>query len=361
MNSIERIEGGSGKSAETRPLQGRMAGLARVFFFFAAACCGATLLAGCAGEGGAPADGTKPGRLHVVATTPPLADWAREVTGDKAEVTCLLPPGASAHTFDPSPREMRAVGDARVFLKVGLKLDDWAAQLAAVGPKGMQVVALGEELRASGKLPDVSKIAAAALAVGDEATTGGHSQEGHVHDHECEAEHGGTDPHYWLDPQLARLSVARIGEALAAADPPNAAAYRANAARYAEQLSRLDSETAAQLKPVAGGSIATFHNAFAYFAARYGLGIAAVIEEYPGKTPSERYVKAVTAKLRTAGIRRIFTEPQFNARVAEIIATEIGGTVAILDPHGTPGNPERDTYEKIIRFNARQIAEALKK
>jgi ABC-type Zn uptake system ZnuABC Zn-binding protein ZnuA len=292
-----------------------------------------------------PAAETSPTRpLKVVATTPPLADWARNVGGVRCEVTCLLPPGSSAHTFEPAPREMRAVGAAAIFLKVGLELDNWAGRLSRGGAGNLKVVAIGDELKRAGKLPDVTSITLAAARI--EAATG------HDHDHD----HGGTDPHFWLDPRLAVLAVGMIADALAQADPAGAAQYRANAARYAAEIEETDREILRQLSAVGRDGIVTFHNAFAYFAARYGVPIAAVVEEYPGKTPSERYVKGVVAKLRQMGAKRVFAEPQFSPRVAEIIAAEIGGSVGMLDPHGTPGNPERDTYLKILRYNAAQIA-----
>jgi zinc transport system substrate-binding protein len=292
------------------------------------------------------ADARPAQRLRVVATTLPLADWARNVAGERAEVTCLLPPGTSAHTFEPSPRDMRAVEGARIFLKVGLGLDNWAARLARANDPGMKTIAVGDELQKAGKLPDVTSVTLAATRI--EAAAG----DDHEHDHD----HTGTDPHFWLDPRLAVIAVGMIADALAQADPAGTVVYRENAARYTAQIEAADRDIALQLKSAPRDGIVTFHNAFAYFASRYGVPIAAVIEEYPGKTPSERYVRGVVVKLRKIGARRVFAEPQFSPRVAEIIAAEIGGKVGVLDPHGTPGEPSRDTYLKILRFNAAQIA-----
>ena len=285
--------------------------------------------------------------LKVLATTPPLADWARNVAGDRAEVTCLLPPGTSAHTFEPSPRDMRAVEGAGIFLKVGLGLDNWAARIARANDRGMKTIGIGDELLKAGKLPDVTTVTLAATRIEADAPHG-------EHDHEHA--HAGTDPHFWLDPQLAVLAVGMIADALSEADPAGSIVYRENAARYTAQIEAADREIALQLASAPRDGIVTFHNAFAYFASRYGIPIAAVIEEYPGKTPSERYVRGVVVKLRKIGVKRVFAEPQFSPRVAEIIAAEIGGKVGVLDPHGTPGNPERDTYLKILRYNATQIA-----
>lgn len=353
---------------------------ARHFLASAAAALIACLsLAGCAP---APSAGdTDPDAVRIATTTPPLADWARQVAGPDAVVTCILPPGSNAHTFEPSPREMRTVAEARILLRVGLQLDNWGKSLADAN-RDIHTVALGDELRARNLLPDVTTITAAAVSIGTADDHTGHDHAAGEGDHAADAEsttaahddsnadehdhatcsghaHDGTDPHFWLDPLVARECVNLIADHLAAAYPERAAEFRANAARYGDELMALDGEIRETLSGASRRDFATFHNAFAYYASRYGLTIAAVIEEYPGKEPGDRYLKAVVGKLRDAGIRRVFAEPQFSRRAAEIIAREIGGRVEILDPHGSPDVPERSNYLELMRFNTRAIAGAL--
>ena len=338
-------------------------------------------LAGCSPA--APRDDAGPDAVRIATTTPPLADWARQVAGPDAVVTCILPPGSNAHTFEPSPREMRSVAEARVLLRVGLQLDEWGKSLADAN-RGIHTVALGDELRSRNLLPDVTTITAAAVSIAtsdspagddhaghdhaaDTATTGAAGDVEHDHAHDDDHDHAtcsghahdGTDPHFWLDPLVARECVRLIADHLAAAYPARAAEFRANAARYGDELKALDGEIREALAGAPRRDFATFHNAFAYYASRYGLTIAAVIEEYPGKEPGDRYLKGVVGKLREAGIRRVFAEPQFSRRAAEIIAREIGGKVEILDPHGSPDVPERANYLDLMRFNTRAIAGAL--
>jgi ABC-type Zn uptake system ZnuABC Zn-binding protein ZnuA len=307
--------------------------------------------------------------LRIATTTLPLADWAQQVAGPGAKVTCILPSGANAHTFEPSPREMRTVAEASMLLRIGLHLDDWSDGLASAN-REIKSIAVGDLMRTNGLLPDVTSVTIAATSIepdGIEATHDLDNEKDQSHDddhdevHDHDHDHGddGTDPHFWLDPLLAREAVTLIAEQLALVHPEQAATFRANAEAYNARLRSLHEDIQTTLSTTARHDFATFHNAFAYYASRYGLQIAAVIEEYPGKEPGDRYLRGVVEKLRAAGIRSVFAEPQFSRRAAEIIAREIGGQVAMLDPHGTADAPPRDTYIGMMTFNTEAIAKAL--
>lgn len=287
------------------------------------------------------------GKLIIVSTIFPLADWARQVGGDRVYVETLLPAGASPHTFDPGPRHMRVISKAGLFLKSGLQMDDWGASLSAAGGKNLPVISVGDELMDNADLPDVSSLDNAAHAVA-------HDEAGH-HDHV----HGAVNPHFWLDPQLAIASVKIIRDALIKADPEGTDSFKANAAEYITKLQKLDSDIATKLAPVSGKGFVSFHNAWPYFARRYHIKIVAVIEEYAGKTPSEKYLRKVTDELKRLDIRAIFSEPQLNPRVAEIIAKEVGGEVKVLDPYGTEGDPQRGSYIDTMLFNADELLKVL--
>lgn len=290
-------------------------------------------------------------KLLVVATLYPLADWVKNVGGDIIQVETLIPAGASAHTFEPSPAEMRLVSKAKLFVRVGLQLDDWGAKLATA-QSGLPVLALGDVLHERKLLPDVEHVVGDEAHAEDEATT---PSEDEHHDHG----HEGVNPHFWLDPLLAAESANLIRAELARIDPANAAVYEKNAREYVEKLRLANSEAEADLTGCKGRSFVSVHNAFPYLAKRYGLKIAAVVEEYPGKTPSERYVKELTTKLRQLQVKTVFAEPQLNSRVAEIIAAEVGAEVGILDPTGGPGVRGRDSYLALIKYNTEQLQKAL--
>jgi zinc transport system substrate-binding protein len=309
-----------------------------------AALCGVTAIAGTVA--GSADDSVPPApRIQVVASIFPVADWVRQVGGDRVQVVTLLPAGSSPHTFDPSPREVRSVGDARLFVKVGLRLDDWTARIAEAAGSRLTIVSLGDNLAAGGRLPAVENLL--------ESEVQKSAQDNHAHDHD------GVNPHFWLDPTLARMAADDIARELARIDPPSSATYARNAARYAAELEVLDTEISSSLSQCRNRSFVSFHNAFCYLARRYGLHVAAVIEEYPGKTPSDRYVKGVIDQLRRLGIKTVFAEPQLSPRVAEIIALEAGATVDLLDPNGGEKVADRDSYVKLMRYNAAKLRTAL--
>lgn len=312
---------------------------------------GALLLAGCASR--TDRDAAAKGRIVVVATILPLADWARQVGGDRVYVQVLLPAGTSPHTFDPTPRDMRLISRSKMLLKVGLHMDDWGANLAgAAGKEGPRVVSLGEELQKAKLLPDVEHFEAAAEQIG---TDGGHdhSHDGHDHHH-----HHGVNPHFWVDPQMAMECVRILRDRLTEADPDGRELFAANADKYLAELSEMDSQIRQKLAPYKGAGFVSFHNAFPYLALRYELKILAVIEEYAGKSPGEKYLRTVAEKLKTLGVKTVFSEPQLNPRLAEVLAKEIGAQVRVLDPYGTEGVSGRDTYIGVMQYNAEQLQAA---
>lgn len=293
------------------------------------------------------------GKIIVVATILPLSDWAANIGGDRVFVTTLIPAGASPHTFDPTPRDMRLISHARLFLKVGLNMDNWGASLAkSAGEDGPAIISIGDLLLKQNQIPAINHHSPMTL----ETVSDGHEHDSHDHDHDHE--HGSVNPHFWLDPQLAIKSVNIIRDQLTRVDPDGKAVYSANADTYIKQLEQLDQEYKTTLQPYAGSQFVTFHNAWPYMAQRYGLDIAAVIEEYPGKTPSEKYLRSVTDQLKKLGIHTIFTEPQLNPRVADLIASEVGGSVSLLDPYGTADQSDRNTYIKVMKFNLTQLVKA---
>jgi ABC-type Zn uptake system ZnuABC Zn-binding protein ZnuA len=290
-------------------------------------------------------------KITVVATLAPIADWVRNIGGNAVEVYTLCPPGTSPHTFEPSPADLKKTAKCRLFVSVGLGLDNWAAQMSRSNPSSLSV-ALGEQLLKAGKLPKDLPVPPQ-LGGGDASENHDHEHgEGHGHSHD----HGGVDPHFWLDPVLAMAAIDEITTALLKAAPERVAVWKEGAARYRKQLEELHRDISEQLASCKGQKLITFHHAFGYFAKRYGLDVAGVIEAYPGKQPSERELKNLVEQLRSLGVKTIFSEPQLDARLARIVAQEIGGRVGTLDPEGTA---ERSTYIELMRFNAEQLKKAL--
>jgi zinc transport system substrate-binding protein len=267
------------------------------------------------------------GKLKVVASIAPLADFARQVGKDRVDVLLLLPPGASPHTYEPVPRTVQEISKAKIFVEIGAGLEFWADRLIAAAAKGITTVTCSDGIQ---------------LIRGED------------HDHAL----SNVNPHIWLDPVICMKIVDRIAAAFAAADPANAAFYRNNAVAYVSRLGALDREIAQTVKTFRTREYVTFHPAWDYFARRYGLRVAGVIEEAPGKEPTPRYVQHILDEVRKMKTKVIFAEPQFSPRIAEAIAREAGARVLMLDPIG--GGKGRETYIALMKYNLAMMEKAMK-
>jgi zinc transport system substrate-binding protein len=267
--------------------------------------------------------------VHVVATISPVADMVRQVGGDAVEVVTLLPAGASPHTFEPTPAQIRAVAEAAVFVEVGAGLDAWAAKLRAAHAGPMIVITLAAGVPLLG------------AAEGEGASHGG-------------------DPHIWLDPVLVRDHlVPAIANGLSQADPGHAPAFRAAAAEFEAALTQLDTEIRTTLAPAVNRNYVGFHSAWQYFGRRYDLHQVAVVESFPGKEPSAQEIAALVQRARAAHVRALLIEPQFSPRMAERVAQEIGAQLVTVDEIGGPDLPDRQHYLDLMRYDLRAFAKAL--
>ena len=263
---------------------------------------------------------------RVAATIPPLADIVRQVAGDTVDVIAILPPGASPHTFEPTPGTVRRLAGARAVFLIGYGVDDWAADLArAAGAGPLTRVDAGIPLR---RIP------------GDRG------------------EGGSVDPHYWLSCVNARRIAATVAERLAALLPERAAQLASRREAYARELDAADLEIRSLLASLPRRDIATFHDGFRYFAAAYNLNIVAVFEASPGREPGPRFVREFQSAVARTGVRVVFSEPQLSVDALRPIARDLHVTLSILDPLG--GVPGRESFLDLMRFNARQVRDALR-
>ncbi len=267
--------------------------------------------------------------VQVVATLFPIADIVRQVGGTNVEVALLLPAGASPHTFEPAPTQIRQVAQAQLFVRVGAGLDGWTQPLLAAAQRPVRVVTLTDGV--------------VLLPIGD----------GH-------AGSGSGDPHIWLDPLLVRDHVVpALAGALTQVAPEHAPEFAAGAAAFSTALTRLDAEIRAALAPVPNRRYVSFHGAWRYFARRYELTEVAVVEPFPSKEPSARDIASLVERARGAHVRAVLVEPQFSARTAEQIAREIGARVITVDPLGGPQLAGRAAYVDLMRYNLQRFLEAL--
>jgi zinc/manganese transport system substrate-binding protein len=282
----------------------------------------ATLLAAAAG----PLAAQPPSPLRVVASFSILADLVRNTAGAVAEVSSLVGPNADAHLFEPRPADARRLAAAELVVVNGLGFEGWLDRLIRVsGYRGPVLVA------STGIVP--RRVA------------------------------GAPDPHAWQDLTHTRRYVENLRDALLRLRPAEAAAIEASAQRYIGQLAALDAEVRRSLAavPPARRRVLSSHDAFAYFAAAYGVEFHAVQGRNTDSEASAADVARLITQLRQQRVRALFVENISDRRLIDRIAREGGATVGgrlYSDALSAPGT-EADTYLKLFAHNAAAIAAAL--
>ncbi len=273
-------------------------------------------------------------KLRIVASFSILGDFARAVGGDGVEVATLVGPDQDAHVFEPSPADARALAAARLVVVNGLGFEGWMTRLVrASGFKGPTVVA------ADG----VATIRLAADAHGHRRT--------------------GRDPHVWQDPRRATTMVENVAKGLAAADSGRAEIYRRNAAAYATQLAEVDAWIGGRVDavPKARRKVVTSHDAFGYFADRYGVEFRAPRGVSTESEPSAADVARIIRYVRRERVKVIFMENVTDPRLVERIAGEGGARVGgrlYPDALSAPGGPAA-TSLAMMRHTATLLVEAM--
>jgi zinc transport system substrate-binding protein len=281
----------------------------------------------------------KDGRTDVVAAFYPLAEAARQVGGNDVHVDDLTPAGAEPHDLELTTKQVDALESADVAVVMGHSFQP-AVEDAAKRRDGSTV-----------RILDALPIDAAGKQV-EEGGSAGPSENGNA-----------LDPHVWLDPQLMAKIVDVVAAALVKAAPANAATYTANAHRFTAQLSALDDEIAGGLQHCRRHEIVTSHEAFGWFARRYGLTQHAIAGLSPDEEPSADRIAELSDLARKDGVTTIFTETLVSPKVAQTLAREAGGLkTETLDPLEGLTNAEIKAgagYVSVMRDNVRALREAL--
>lgn len=268
-------------------------------------------------------------KLKVIATLFPLYDFSREIAGERAEVTLLLPPGMEPHGFEPKPEDIFRVSKADIFIYTDKYMEPWAVSLVkGIGNKTLLVVDSGK--------------GAKFLPAGEEDEHDGHG-------HGKGIGHGeGMDPHIWLDFTNAQRMVENIAAGMAAKDPANRKYYADRAAAYNKRLADLDEKfrqglsTCSSRMFLHGG-----HYAFGYMAARYGLNYKSAYAVSANAEPTPKKIAEMVSLIKKNGLKYIFYEELISPTMADAIARESGASMLKL--HGAH-NVARDELDGGVTF-----------
>ena len=295
----------------------------------------AMFIVGCGGEKQSVSD-----KLQVAASFYPMAEFARNVAGDKAEVFVLVPDGAEAHDWEPSPSDLSRLGKAQVFVYNGV-VEPWAKQA---------LTALSER-----------KILAVQTGLGLYERAGEtHEEEHHHHDHGCA--HGKQDPHVWISPKKAIKQVERITAVLCEADAKNAKYYQDNSAKYVEQLKALDIQLTNLANNAPRKVFVTAHAAFGHLADDYGLKQLAVNGLSPHAEPTPADLQRLIKVVQEENVRYVFFETLTDPKLAKLVADETGAEISVLDPLeglNEEGRKNKLDYLQIMQRNIHNLQIAL--
>jgi len=265
-------------------------------------------------------------RLNVVASFSIIGDFVRNVGGDAVSVTTLVGPDSDAHVYSPTPADAKRVAAARLVFVNGLGFEGWLSRLLKSAASKASVVTT-----TNGVTP---------LKVGSEA-----------------------DPHAWQSVANAKIYVANIRTALAAAAPEQAERFAANANAYLAELDALDREVrdAVAKIPESRRKVISTHSAFGYFANAYGIAFIAPLGVSTESEASARDVARIIAQVRSAKIPAVFveniTDPRLIGRISAETGAKLGGTLYSDSLTGQKG--DSPTYIAMVRHNIRALTSAL--
>jgi ABC-type Zn uptake system ZnuABC Zn-binding protein ZnuA len=265
--------------------------------------------------------------LQVVATTTVLADIVGAVGGDHVDVDSIVPSGVGPEDYETRPDDARKLADADLIVANGVGLDDFLADIIDAAGN-----ATGERLVLGEGIPTITV-------------------------------DGEENPHFWLDPTLVeRYYVPAIRDTLGRLLPNAKADIDATAATYVATLRELDETSRSKLAsiPPERRKLVTFHDAFPYFAEHYDFELVGVILENPGQEPSAADLAALVRTVRAAGVTAVFSEAQFDPKLAQTLADEAGITTVVTTLYNDAlGPPPADTYIGLMTWDVDEIVKAL--
>jgi ABC-type Zn uptake system ZnuABC Zn-binding protein ZnuA len=272
--------------------------------------------------------------VRVVTTLSDLADFARNIGGERVQVDYIVRGDQNPHFVEVKPSYMLKLKSADIFLMVGMELEMWAPQIID-GSRNSDLVVV-----------DLSKgVEKLEVPARTDASQGDVHRFG--------------NPHYWLDPRNVRTIAEEIVEALARAAPADEQYFRANAATYLKKLDAKIPEWESAMKPFAGSRIITFHRSWTYFAAWLGLTVADQVEPKPGIQPSPGHTAELIKLVREGNIKAIVVEPFYDTSAADQIARSTSAKVLRLVT-SIGGVDEAKDYISMMDYNVHTLLSALK-
>lgn len=279
-------------------------------------------------------------KLNIVTTLPDLGALAREIGGDKVEVTTMAKPTEDPHFVDARPSFVVQLRNADMLIDGGAELElGWLPPLLQNARNPKLDVGKPGRVQASQGVRLMNVPANVTRAAGDV--------------------HAFGNPHFAIDPIIAKTIAQHIAQSLAAVDPPNAAYYGANYQKFETTINGKLQEWGAAMLPFKGQHVVAYHDSWPYFAHRFGIEIDTFLEPKPGIPPSPSHLAEVIGQVKAQKVKAIIVEPFHDRKIAEKVASATGARV--VDFAQYPGAiSNTDTYVKLIDTLVARLSAALK-
>lgn len=272
-------------------------------------------------------------RFKVTTTLFPIYDFARQIGGNKADVSLILPPGAEPHDFEPRPGDVKIMLESDLLLYTSNEMEPWVEKIKRQNDKikKTSIVSVDKGIR---------KIS---------------EKDGH--------DSAGIDPHYWLDPQNALIMVQNITSEMSQIDSPNADYYLANSKKLISKLKKLDQDFSSSLSSCKNRTVYhAGHFAFGYFANRYALQYHTLQGFLPESETKASVMADFINSIKSEGAKSVYFEELVDPKVANIIASETGTKTYELNAvHSVSTNDlqRKQTYEDVMRSNLQNLVDGL--
>jgi ABC-type Zn uptake system ZnuABC Zn-binding protein ZnuA len=281
------------------------------------------------------------GGLKIVATTTIIGDVVKQIAGDRVQISVLLPPGASPHSFEPTPRDIAGISDADFLFVNGLGLETFLDEMIRHGGKRSRVISVSETIEAR-RFKEKSNP---------------------EDEHAEHAGEGRPDPHVWTDPLNVKAWVDVIEKTLSERDSASTAFYHANAVNYRSKLDALHEWITKVVRktPEKERNIVTDHLMFGYFCDRYGIRqVGAIIPSFSSMAePSARELAQLEDVIREYNVKAVFIGKTVNPVLAEQLTKDTGiQLVTIYTGSLGPAHSQAGTYIDYMRYNISRITDA---
>ena len=282
--------------------------------------------------------------IKVVTTIQPLHSLISNVMGNKGKLDLILEGTASPHSFTLKPSHAKMLENADAIFWIDKDLESFLEKPLKSIPKKAKVVHL---MDISGL--EIHKFREKNIYGGhDDHDKHGHKEDKHDdHDKHGHAHaHGEFDVHIWLDPNNAKVIVKEVANQLATLDSKNSDFYKENSKKTINKLDNLINKIDKSINKKA--SFVTFHDAYQYFEKRFGVEALGALTINTDIQPGAKQIEEIQHLVEDKNIKCIFSEPQFNPKLINMIAKSSGAKTGVLDPHGSSYKPGNDLYFNLI-------------